>query len=156
MGTRRRSGFHEPGSSVNAIYETSSTLPQTMKHRATALLPLLIAATSLCGIAASGAPQASAQNPAATGSPALGKAIAGILADPAVSRAHWGISVVTADGRSIYSLNPGQFFEPASNAKLFTTATAFAVFPAESRFQTNVVARGTLDADGTLHGDLVL
>jgi serine-type D-Ala-D-Ala carboxypeptidase/endopeptidase (penicillin-binding protein 4) len=86
----------------------------------------------------------------------LPKTIAAILADPAVARAHWGISVVSADGKPIYTLNDGQSFAPASNAKLFTTATAFAVFSPESRFTTNVVARGTVTADGVVHGDLVI
>jgi D-alanyl-D-alanine carboxypeptidase/D-alanyl-D-alanine-endopeptidase (penicillin-binding protein 4) len=87
---------------------------------------------------------------------ALTRTIGAILADPAVVRAHWGISVVTAEGRPIYSLNDGQSFEPASNAKIFTTATAFAVFSQDAHFETKVFARGALDADGTLHGDVVL
>jgi D-alanyl-D-alanine carboxypeptidase/D-alanyl-D-alanine-endopeptidase (penicillin-binding protein 4) len=86
----------------------------------------------------------------------LGKAILGILADPAVARAHWGISIVAADGRPIYALNDAQSFEPASNAKLFTTATAFAVFSPDVHFETKAVARGTLGSDGILHGDIVL
>jgi D-alanyl-D-alanine carboxypeptidase/D-alanyl-D-alanine-endopeptidase (penicillin-binding protein 4) len=60
------------------------------------------------------------------------------------------------NGQQIYALNEGQLFEPASNAKLFTTATAFAVFSPEARFTTNVVAQGSTDADGTLHGDIVI
>jgi serine-type D-Ala-D-Ala carboxypeptidase/endopeptidase (penicillin-binding protein 4) len=91
-----------------------------------------------------------------TSNASLSKAIASILGDPALSHVHWGISVIASDGSSIYKLNDGQSFEPASNAKLFTTATAFAVFSPESRFKTNVVARGTLDPDGTLHGDIVI
>jgi D-alanyl-D-alanine carboxypeptidase/D-alanyl-D-alanine-endopeptidase (penicillin-binding protein 4) len=97
-----------------------------------------------------------AQAPAKAGEAALGKTIEAILADPAIVRAHWGISVVSTDGHSIYALNDGQSFEPASNAKLFTTATAFAVFSQQSHFETKVVARGTLDSDGALHGDIVL
>ena len=86
----------------------------------------------------------------------LSKVIEAILADPALSRSHWGISVVAPDGSPIYKLNEGQSFEPASNAKLFTTATAFAVFSPEAHFTTNVVASGPIDADGTLHGDIVI
>ena len=56
----------------------------------------------------------------------------------------------------IYALNEGQLFEPASNAKLFTTATAFAIFSSEARFKTNVVAQGSIDSEGTLHGDIVI
>jgi D-alanyl-D-alanine carboxypeptidase/D-alanyl-D-alanine-endopeptidase (penicillin-binding protein 4) len=120
-----------------------------MKLRPQALSLLLL--FTLCG-AAPAQPASSNPSPATS----LNKAIAGILADPALSHAHWGISVIAPDGASIYKLNDGQSFEPASNAKLFTTAAAFAVFSPESRFKTDVVARGTLDPDGTLHGDIVI
>lgn len=115
-------------------------------------IPLLLVSTM------GGVPPGSfaAQAPAKAGEAALGKTIEAILADPAIVRAHWGISVVSTDGHSIYALNDGQSFEPASNAKLFTTATAFAVFSQQSHFETKVVARGTLDSDGALHGDIVL
>ena len=96
----------------------------------------------------------SASNPVSVGP--LSKAIASILGDPALSHAHWGLSVIALDGQQIYTLKDGQSFEPASNAKLFTTATAFAVFSPEARFTTNIVAQGTIDSDGTLHGDIVI
>jgi serine-type D-Ala-D-Ala carboxypeptidase/endopeptidase (penicillin-binding protein 4) len=86
----------------------------------------------------------------------LGRTIAAILADPAVARAHWGISVITPTGQVIYALNAGQSFEPASNAKLFTTATAFAVFLPDSHFTTKVVASSVPSVDGTLEGDIVI
>ena len=86
----------------------------------------------------------------------LNVTVAQILADPTLSRAHWGISVVTLDGKPVYGLNEGQFFEPASNAKLFTTAAALSMIPANATWTTNVVTSGTLDANGTLTGDVRL
>ncbi len=103
-------------------------------------------------------PQRSSLHPVGhqAGNTTLSAAIASILADPVLSQAHWGISVIAPDGHPIYTLNEGQLFEPASNAKLFTTATAFALFSTETRFKTNVVASGAIDPDGTLHGDIVI
>ena len=86
----------------------------------------------------------------------LQTAIAQILADPAVSRAHWGISVVTLQGKPVFALNDAQFFQPASNAKLFTTAAALSMIPASATWTTNAVTSGSLDANGTLHGDVRL
>jgi D-alanyl-D-alanine carboxypeptidase/D-alanyl-D-alanine-endopeptidase (penicillin-binding protein 4) len=45
---------------------------------------------------------------------------------------------------------------PASNTKLFTTAAALDTLGDDHRLETRLVARGTVDANGTLVGDLVL
>jgi serine-type D-Ala-D-Ala carboxypeptidase/endopeptidase (penicillin-binding protein 4) len=87
---------------------------------------------------------------------AMAAQIATLISDPAVSRSHWGIAVTGLDGTPIYGLNEGQFFQPASNAKLFTTAAALALLGPAKTFETRVVAKGVVDGSGRLTGDVVL
>lgn len=82
--------------------------------------------------------------------------VARLLADPAVARAHWGIAVTKMDGTAIYSLNQGQFFQPASNAKLFTTTAAVALLGLKATVITQVLGQGQFDGISKLKGDLVL
>jgi D-alanyl-D-alanine carboxypeptidase/D-alanyl-D-alanine-endopeptidase (penicillin-binding protein 4) len=85
----------------------------------------------------------------------LGDQIAALLADPSVSRAHFGLAVTTLDGTPLYGFNEGQLFRPASNNKIFTTATAMALLGPARTFDTRIF--GQLDAAiGTVKGDLTL
>jgi D-alanyl-D-alanine carboxypeptidase/D-alanyl-D-alanine-endopeptidase (penicillin-binding protein 4) len=85
----------------------------------------------------------------------LGQQIEALLADPSVARAHWGIAVTTLDGTPLYGVDEGKLFRPASNNKIFTTATAMGLLGPGETFDTRVF--GKLDATtGTVSGDLTL
>ncbi|HZY72885.1 MAG TPA: D-alanyl-D-alanine carboxypeptidase/D-alanyl-D-alanine-endopeptidase, partial [Edaphobacter sp.] len=82
--------------------------------------------------------------------------IARLLANPAVTRSHWGIDVARMDGTRLYALHAGQFFQPASNAKLFTTAAAVALLGSKATVMTRIMAAAPPNKDGVLEGDLAL
>jgi D-alanyl-D-alanine carboxypeptidase/D-alanyl-D-alanine-endopeptidase (penicillin-binding protein 4) len=83
--------------------------------------------------------------------------IQAILAEPALSHAQFGISVVALDGSQIYALNESRLMTPASSIKLVTTAAAYALLPVDKlTWTTRVVADGPIDNQGVLHGNLIL
>jgi D-alanyl-D-alanine carboxypeptidase/D-alanyl-D-alanine-endopeptidase (penicillin-binding protein 4) len=115
--------------------------------------------SSLVALLLAALPVEAATPPAATPprKPSLDSRIAEVLADPEVARGFWGIEVVSvATGKSLYSRNADKLFTPASNTKLFTTATALALVGPDYRFHTTVESAATLDKYGRLNGDLVL
>ncbi|MBS1815100.1 MAG: D-alanyl-D-alanine carboxypeptidase/D-alanyl-D-alanine-endopeptidase [Acidobacteria bacterium] len=88
---------------------------------------------------------------------ALQAKIDAMIHEPQVARAHWGIHVTKLDGTPIVAINEGQLFQPASNNKLFTTATVMALLPTETqRFVTTVKGEGVFEKDGVLRGRLML
>ncbi len=105
--------------------------------------------------------QSAAQSPAEpaavqppTGQP-LTEPIQALLADPSAARSHWGIAVATLQGVPIYGHNQGKLFRPASNNKIFTTATAMALLGPQKTFATQVFAHFD-PTTGTVTGDLDL
>jgi D-alanyl-D-alanine carboxypeptidase/D-alanyl-D-alanine-endopeptidase (penicillin-binding protein 4) len=77
-----------------------------------------------------------------------------ILADPALTRAHVGLTVRVAEtGEVLYERAGEKRFTPASNTKLVTGAVALDILGPEFRWTTRLLADGPVDG-GTLQGDL--
>ena len=102
------------------------------------------------------APVAVANLPPAGAAEDLESRIEAIVSDPTVSRAHWGVIVTALDGSPLAALNDGQLFQPASNAKLFTTAAALALLGANQRFTTRVEYGSAGRPQSTINGDVVI
>lgn len=78
-------------------------------------------------------------------------------ADPRSAHAIWGISVVDlATGSSLYAENADKMLHPASNTKLFTTATTLALLGPDYKFLTTVESARRADKNGRIAGDLFL
>jgi D-alanyl-D-alanine carboxypeptidase/D-alanyl-D-alanine-endopeptidase (penicillin-binding protein 4) len=115
-------------------------------------------------LAAGGWSASAQETPAETGSLATARSDAArfraraeaTLAMAGADKGTWGVLVTDADtGEVLYALNPERYFQPASNAKLFTTAMALATLGPEFRIRTRILTNGKLRA-GRLEGDLVL
>ncbi len=79
-----------------------------------------------------------------------------LLGDTMWRSAHWGVLIVDpASGDTLYSVNAGKLFVPASNTKLVTGAVALAQLGADYRYTTRVLGAAPR-RDGTLPGDLVV
>jgi D-alanyl-D-alanine carboxypeptidase/D-alanyl-D-alanine-endopeptidase (penicillin-binding protein 4) len=59
-------------------------------------------------------------------------------------------------GERLYAARADLARVPASNEKLYTTATILGRFGAQARFNTELFASGVVDEDGLLDGDLIL
>jgi D-alanyl-D-alanine carboxypeptidase/D-alanyl-D-alanine-endopeptidase (penicillin-binding protein 4) len=97
----------------------------------------------------------SAQVPETLGS--LRERIAAHLAQPKFAAAAWGVKIVSLDtGKTIFEHNPQKYFNPASNAKLYTAALALERLGADHRIKTSLYSTSKPEASGTLKGDLVV
>ena len=77
--------------------------------------------------------------------------------DPEFGNAILGVSVQSIhSGEYLYLRNENKNLIPASNLKLFTTATALTRLSPEYHFQTNVYYTGSISDDGTLNGDIII
>lgn len=87
----------------------------------------------------------------------FGGRVDGLLATAPASKGEWGMLVVDAQtGETLFEKNADNYFVPASNMKLFTTALALAKLGPDYRFHTTLETRGTISQNGVLSGDLLL
>jgi len=93
----------------------------------------------------------------AAGPSTLAARVGAIMARPAFKHALFGIEFYSLDTNTpIYSVNADKLFVPGSTTKLVTMGSALQILGADYRFHTRVYRVGDVDADGTLHGDVVL
>lgn len=99
--------------------------------------------------------QAGAPDPETLSS--LRERIAAHLAQPRFAPAAWGVKIVSLDtGKTIFEHNPQKYFNPASNAKLYTAALALERLGADYRIKSSLYSMSRPDASGTLKGDLIV
>lgn len=76
--------------------------------------------------------------------------------DAQFENAHWGVLIKSLKtGEVIYSRNEKKMFMPASNMKLFTSASAMMALSPDYRYVTKLVTNGVM-SDSTLNGDIIL
>ena len=102
-------------------------------------------------------PPALAQGPQMQQGTALDARIKEITGRPEFKHATFGVEVYSLDdGKVVYSLRGQQLFTPGSTTKLLTEGTALSLLGGDYRFHTRVYRTGSIAADGTLQGDLIL
>jgi D-alanyl-D-alanine carboxypeptidase/D-alanyl-D-alanine-endopeptidase (penicillin-binding protein 4) len=86
----------------------------------------------------------------------LKAAIDSMVADSKFRSAIWGILIVNPDANdTLYSLNAGKLFLPASNMKIVTASAALTELGPDYQYRTTFAVRGKI-VRGVLRGDLVV
>lgn len=76
---------------------------------------------------------------------------------PAWKNAFWGVKIMDLKtSETLYERNAEKGFMPASNMKLFPTATALAVLGPDYRYETRLYACGPVTHGGILRGDVLI
>jgi D-alanyl-D-alanine carboxypeptidase/D-alanyl-D-alanine-endopeptidase (penicillin-binding protein 4) len=112
------------------------------------LIPLLmLAAITLCA----------ALQPGRAIGEGLAERLSAVIDAPQFKHAHWGVLVADVEtGETLYEQNADKLFVPASTTKLFSVSSALDALGADHRFLTPIFARGEVNDQGELSGDLIL
>jgi len=80
-----------------------------------------------------------------------------LLADPQAKYALTSLCVLDANtGQTLFARNENIGLATASTLKTITSATAFSLLGKDFQYQTTLAYSGTLDANGALHGSLII
>lgn len=79
------------------------------------------------------------------------------ISQPRFASAVWGVKIVSLEsGKTIFEHNPRKYFNPASNAKLYTSALALDRLGPSHRIKTSLYSTTRPEASGTLRGDVIV
>jgi D-alanyl-D-alanine carboxypeptidase/D-alanyl-D-alanine-endopeptidase (penicillin-binding protein 4) len=83
--------------------------------------------------------------------------IAAHISQARFAPAAWGLKIVSLDtDKTIFEHNPQKYFNPASNAKLYSAALALAKLGTDFRIRTSLYSSARPDTSGTLKADLIV
>ncbi len=87
----------------------------------------------------------------------LTQSIEKIMNRPEFAHAIFGVEIYSLDsGKTLYAYNADKLFVPGSTTKTLTEGTELALLGPDYRFHTKIYRTGSIGADGTLDGDIVL
>ena len=88
---------------------------------------------------------------------ALSRMVSDLAKEEALVHSNLSVCVYNVDKKTpVYQYNSQRYITPASLTKLFTTAAGFDRLGSNFRFRTTLAYSGTIDASGTLRGDLYI
>lgn len=88
---------------------------------------------------------------------ALQKAVNDLAKETSMKHASLSVCVYDMESKSqVYAYNSQQSMIPASLTKIFTTAAGFDKLGSDFRFKTTLSYSGTIEKNGTLHGDIYI
>ena len=86
----------------------------------------------------------------------LQKDLEDIFNDPNFSNAYWGVVIQSLEtGEYLYRRNENKSFMPASNMKIFTTATTLCMLGSNYKYSTRLLTNGIIE-NKVLKGDLII